>query len=391
MKRLHYRNKVLILVSLLLLNSLFSVVLVTTIIDPSVSSFALTSTFRSLVLFPSPLLFGNQRNAVLVNHSVFDYGIWFNTSNFERALVKFDFNADFTNITHIESYNMTFLRNESSSTNSSIMTVVTADGQQLYVLGTNVNQGTFSVYVININTLTITKTFAGNCMVSNSAPMPFNDCQIDDITLWNNSLWLLEGYQQLSSIPNNGIINTYASVLVAYSLPSFKFEANYTLTESSTSTSSYTIFKILTSLPNGDIPSLTNTLALESPIFGFNDPQTFYSSTFNPSTHILRKIAWQQAINEQDAKKVFSFYPLASSGLITSSGVAIAFLSSPFDSEYTFGLTTWTIAPTIPPFPLLPLVFNMSMYIVIVLIVVRDKNMKILGKSLIERFKIRQN
>ena len=379
MKNLRSRSKVFILVRLVALNGLYSIVVVTASINPPISSSVLTATFRSSVLFPTPLPFGYQLPPVLVNHSIYYFGIWTNTSNLENNILRFDFNSNFTTITHIKQYNMTFLQNEHFLTNYSFEYVIT-DGQQLYFL-TN-SRTNFTIFIVNLDTLTVTQTYFGGCSVGTIAPIPFNFCSVVDMALWNDSLWQLEDFEHHPISPDNGSVITYSFSSVTYKLPSFTFEANYTLSESAALF--HVIFGDITSLPSEGITSLSNILLLNGPIFGFALSEPWDSYAFDPSTHTLAKIICNQDINTHDANEIYHYYPVGTS-FLTASGNAIEFLFSPFDSECILGFTTWTIAPTIPPFPLLPLVFNMSMYIVIVLIFALDKNMKNLGKSLIER------
>ena len=359
-----------IIIGLLIINGFFTLTILTTITNYQTSPNALTATYQSLSLFPVPLPFIRDSSFYLFNHSAFVYGAWTNTSNFERDILSFNFNNNFTRILNVQLYNVSFIHN------MSIYRIAT-DGYHFYLLGM-ISPNSYAIIVLNSISLDINKTLFLNCSsLSNIATIPFNSCYIDDMTIWNNSLWLIEEFDNTNT-------NIYSKSLVAYTLSSFNRSYNFTISNPSSSSSgplsanfisiSVLSGKLLLNIPNNDILLPTN--------------YDYASYRFDPTNNQFTKIIWTSVISNQDEEKLYSYLTDDTHDLIALNRIAIDFLTT-IDSGYPIiGFAIWTIAPTIPPFPLLPLLLNVGIYGVLAIIAARDKKIRTFSKSFIEKVKL---
>ena len=373
-------TKVIILLSILLVNGLYSVTIFVSITNPPLSSNALTASFSSLEFLPTPLPF-QVLSAYIYNHSAILYGVWRNisTTGSGRTILRLDFNKNFTKVNTIERFDIDFLENTSIFTNYSISSVIT-DGPEFYLLADGYGQNLASLEIVGLNssTLAITETHIINCTtnpIEKAAIVPVNYCDADEMAIWNDSLWILVHFAHLI-LNNSVVVNVTASSqsLLSFNLLPFSFKSNYTITGSFSPAKPG--FAYLISGPD--------KLYFNFPIFRYYyTSQSSNSYVFDPVNQTLIKMAWTETISQQNLNNLTKYDSVLNNDFLASSGLAIEFLGT-LNDYFFIGYSLWTISPTLPPLPIVPIVLNSSIYILAVVIMVRSEQIKKYGKAIMK-------
>ena len=291
----------------------------------------------------SPLALSNGYPLSLYHTSVFDLAI-----SYGWDLLELDFNPQFTHLTSVEQYNLSFLR----SYISSIGWVVT-NGQEFFVLGYNVSvpYDSYKIFVLN-KTLTILQTIPFPCF-SETNSTPYTDCVLFDMNLWNNSLWFLKQYYYY--------INNHSTftqpVLVSYNISSFKIEHQYFLPTKAS------LGGVFTQI----VPVNKQTLWLYyEPVTVSNVFIGYYA--FDPGAGVVTKMMADSIGRNNSA----SPYPL-----IVSAEKALVINSDPFNSAQLDDVMVYSII-TLPVLSVQTILINNGIFTAIITLIIWFTEIKVL-------------
>ena len=203
--------------------------------------------------------------------------------------------------------------------------------------------------------------------------MPVNYCDADEMAIWNDSLSILVHLAHLI-LNNSVVVNVTASSqsLLSFNLLPFSFKSNYTITGSFSPAKPG--FAYLISGPD--------KLYFNFPIFRYYyTSQSSNSYVFDPVNQTLIKMAWTETISQQNLNNLTKYDSVLNNDFLASSGLAIEFLGT-LNDYFFIGYSLWTISPTLPPLPIVPIVLNSSIYILAVVIMVRSEQIKKYGKAI---------